>query len=162
MAIFSGESGTSPCRRVVGMLFLVVLTSAHVPGNIVRATPNRYSVKAKTSRELLSLIKKLRLHGARVVLTRERVNQPFFSTPARIMNINGEGVQIFEFTQVSAADKEAMLVSPNGMTIGTSKPSWMAPPHFFRRGRLLVLYLGTDQQILKILHAALGKQFAGA
>jgi hypothetical protein len=38
----------------------------------------------------------------------------------------------------------------------------MAPPHFFKRGRLLVLYLGTDRQILKILHAALGKQFAGA
>ena len=95
------------------------------------------------------------------MLTREKVKQPFFSTAASIMNINGEGVQIFEFRQVLAAEKEAMRVSPDGMTIGASKPSWMAPPHFFRSGRLIVVYVGNEPTILQLLQDALGKQFAG-
>jgi hypothetical protein len=144
------------------MLFVMSLVSPQIPCKVVAAASNAYSVKAKSSKELLSLMKKLRAQGASVELTRERIRQPFFSSPARIVNINGEPVQVFEFPQASAAGKEAMLVSPDGMTVGTSKPSWMAPPHFFKSGRLLVLYLGTDPQMLKILHGALGKQFAGA
>jgi hypothetical protein len=37
----------------------------------------------------------------------------------------------------------------------------MAPPHFFRSGKLIVLYVGANESILKVLQASLGAQFAG-
>lgn len=140
-------------------LFLLFSLFPHVTGNAIRATS--FSVNVKSSTELRSLMKKLRSQRARVALTSEIVEQPFFFVPARILNINGVGIQVFQYSSVSAADKDAMLVSVNGMTIGASKPHWMGPPHFYKSGRLIVLYLGSDQRILKVLHSALGKQFAG-
>ncbi len=147
---------------VVLTLFLL-LSSAfpQLTGNVVRASTPAYSVQAERPAELRSLMKKLRRQGARVALTSERVKQPFFSVPARILNIDGVGVQVFQYSLLSAASKEAAVVNSDGMTIGASKPSWMAPPHFFRSGRLIVLYVGNDQSILILLQGALGNQFAG-
>lgn len=149
-------------KLIVLMLFAASLAAVHGSVNQVQAsTGHSYSLKTRRSKDLLRLIRKLRAHGTTVVLTRERVEQPFFSPSARIVNINGEGVQVFEYSQVSAADKEAMLVNSDGMSIGTTRPSWMAPPHFFKTGRLIVLYVGNEQTILKILEGAIGRQFAG-
>jgi len=80
---------------------------------------------------------------------------------ARIINVNGQGIQIFEYAQVSKAGIEAKRVSSNGMTIGTTKPSWLSTPHFFKRKKLIVLYVGDDQTILRVLLSTLGNQFAG-
>lgn len=124
----------------------------------------RHSSTAATPRsapEYLQLVNRLRSKGANVKLTAERVRQPFFSVPGRIININDEGVQVFKFANTSAAEAQAKRVAPDGMTIGTSKPSWMAPPHFFRSGKLIVLYVGANESILKVLQASLGSQFAG-
>lgn len=78
------------------------------------------------------------------------------------MNINDEGVQVFRYATDAAAANQAKQVAGDGMTIGTSKPSWMAPPHFFRSGKFIVLYVGTNESILKVLQTALGSQFAGS
>ena len=147
-----------------GLIILVLSTALLAPAQKTqssKAIPRNRSVKAKSNRDLLRLVASLRDKGARIALTNERVSQPFFSRAARIMNVNGEGVQVFEYSHAIAADKEAKLVSSDGMSIGTNKPSWMAPPHFFKTGRLIVLYVGNEQTILKILEAAIGRQFAG-
>jgi hypothetical protein len=38
---------------------------------------------------------------------------------------------------------------------------WGAPPHHFRRGRVIVSYIGDDRAIIGLLTAVLGPQFAG-
>ena len=38
---------------------------------------------------------------------------------------------------------------------------WMAAPHFFRRSRVIALYLGNDPKVLSALQQVLGSQFAG-
>lgn len=162
MSTLFRQSAGFKANFVVLTLLLWCSAFPYLTGNVARASTSSDSISAKSATELRRLVKKLRSQGARVKLTGERVEQPFFSVPARILNINGVGVQVFQYSSVSAAHKEALLVSSDGMTVGTSKPSWMAPPHFFRNGRLIVLYLGTDPTILKTLHGALGKQFAGA
>ncbi len=127
------------------------------------ATLRRHSAsKARaTTTELSSLLKSLRAKGATAVLTDEKISQPFFSSQVRIININGEGVQVFEYARASALEREAKRVSSDGMTIGTSKPSWMAPPHFFKSRKVIVLYVGANESILKVLQSSLGAQFAG-
>lgn len=100
-------------------------SSPHLQRNKARPAHPHSSAKTKSS-ELVRLAEKLRAHGATVSVTREKVSQPFFSVAGRVININGEPVQAFEYATPSVANTDASRVSADGMTIGTSKPSWMA------------------------------------
>jgi len=51
--------------------------------------------------------------------------------------------------------------SRDGSAVGTTKPHWIGTPHFFRQGRLLVLYLGDEKRVIQSLEGVLGRQFAG-
>ena len=107
------------------------------------------------------LMQALRAAGARVK-AEETVTQPFFSMPARLVSIEGEGIQVFQYPDAASAQAQAALVSPDGRQVGTSKPRWVSPPHFYKKANLLILYLGEDEKILKLLDSVLGPQFAGA
>lgn len=107
-----------------------------------------------------SLADDLRAAGLRVE-DAGQVEQPFFSVPAHVYRVEGGDVQVYEFPSEEVASAEAAKVAPSGMTIGTSSMHWMAPPHFFRRGRTIVNYLGDDARVLAELERLMGKQFAG-
>ena len=62
---------------------------------------------------------------------------------------------------MTAAQAEADQVAPDGSSVGTSMPFWVGDPHFFKGGKLIVLYLGDDADILSALESVLGEQFAG-
>jgi len=70
-------------------------------------------------------------------------------------------LQVFEYATPSAAAADASRVSDDGNTIGTSKPTWMGTPHFFKSGKVMVLYLGRNQTIVDLLRTVLSNQFAG-
>ena len=89
------------------------------------------------------------------------VSQPFFSDEGQAIIVNGEQVQVFEYADESAVEADASKVSPDGGTVGTTMITWVATPHFFRSGRVMVLYVGDDTSTLKVLETVLGPQFAG-
>lgn len=39
--------------------------------------------------------------------------------------------------------------------------SWVAPPHLFKKGRIIVLYVGEHEAVPRVLEQVLGQQFAG-
>lgn len=89
------------------------------------------------------------------------IEQSFFSRGARVIRIGESGeAQVYEYQNAQLAASDAKRVKPDG-SIGTSMPMWIAPPHFFSSGKLIVLYLGTDGKTLAALGEALGPQFAG-
>lgn len=90
-----------------------------------------------------------------------QVTQPFFTVPGQTLKLNGQDVQVFTFENAQALEAEAAQISADASTIGTNMPSWMSDPHFYKVGRMLVLYVGQDQKILDILSNVLGPQFAG-
>jgi len=108
-----------------------------------------------------SLVANLRASGVPVEADGEEVDQPFLSVPGRIIKVHGEHVQVFQYSSATETDAQAALVSPDGRTVGTAKPFWIGPPHFFKKGKLLVLYLGDNGKVLKALETVLGPQFAG-
>lgn len=69
-------------------------------------------------------------------------------------------VQLFEYGSASAASTEAQRISPDGSGTATTKISWVAPPHFFLKGRVMALYVGNDPAVLSLLQSLLGPQFA--
>ncbi len=38
---------------------------------------------------------------------------------------------------------------------------WVGPPHFYRAGRIVALYVGDDAQVIQALTDTLGAQVAG-
>jgi hypothetical protein len=90
------------------------------------------------------------------------IPKTFFSVKGQTILINDQHlVMVFEYPDAASADADAALVSPDGGSIGTAKPFWGSTPHFYKRGRLIVLYVGGDENVTKILVSILGPQFAG-
>ena len=156
---------------ILGKLLVLGLVTAglslgqstrHRHRTITPCHPRSTISRAKRAKEYLRFVGNLRAQGTTVQITGEKVRQPFFSPPGRIINVNNEGLQVFEYANASKANEEAQRISPDGMTIGTTKPSWMATPHFFKREKLIVLYVGSNESILRQLIAVLGAQFAGS
>ncbi|HWP23759.1 MAG TPA: hypothetical protein VNM15_06185 [Candidatus Binatia bacterium] len=105
-------------------------------------------------------MRELRAAGAKVEIVGE-VDQPFLSTTGTLIKLQGEDVQVFEYSSAAQMEAEAKLISRDGTTVGNRKVHWIGPPHFFKQGRVLVLYVGDEKKVEKALEAVLGRQFAG-
>lgn len=109
---------------------------------------------------LQALVRRLESEGAEVKV-KDRVEQPFFAVPGTMIGVNGDDIQIFEYSSEAARREQSEMISSDGRTIGTSKPLWIGTPRFWASGRILVLYVGKDQSVLRHLQAALGPPTAG-
>jgi hypothetical protein len=89
-----------------------------------------------------------------------RGSTPYFSTNAQVVFVNAESLNVFEYSTVAAAEGDAAKVSPDGSAIGSTMVTWIGPPHFYRNGRVIVLYAGSVEAVLLPLEAVLGKPFA--
>jgi hypothetical protein len=107
-----------------------------------------------------SLIAALEASGATVEVG-ESITQAFFIPEGSILKVNGADVQVFEYESAEAMENEASQVAPDGGSIGTSMVTWMDTPHFYKAGRIIVLYVGSDETILNLLESVIGPQFAG-
>ena len=110
--------------------------------------------------DLEDFIEELRGRGAEVNHS-DKINQPFFSVEGQILTIDGADVQVFEYTTEKTAEDEALQVAPDGSSIGKHLVNWVAPPHFYKKNKLIALYVGSDVKLINILEKVLGKQFAG-
>ena len=89
------------------------------------------------------------------------VQQPFFTPIGQVAKVNGIDMQVFEFQDAASAKAAAQLVAKDGGSVGTSMVDWVAPPHFYGAGKIIVLYVGSDANVKAALNSALGSQFAG-
>ena len=89
------------------------------------------------------------------------ITQPFFEPVGKIIKVNDQEIQVFEFSTAGDAEIAAGTISPEGSSIGTSMVAWIAPPHFYRAGNIIVLYLGNEGNLVKGLEDMLGGQIAG-
>jgi hypothetical protein len=162
--------------RPVMLLFLFLLAlvgltacgsnSAHV-GQQHTPVPNDMQRKAMGLNELIA---QLRAAGATVV-PGTGVNQPFMNVAGHILTVNGEQIQVYEYASVSDASNQAARVSPDGTSftmVSSSAGSgsayqvdWVKPPHLYKAGRIIVIYIGTNASLMHLLVGILGKQFAG-
>lgn len=111
-----------------------------------------------------SLIDNLRKAGA-IVYPGGEFPPDFLSAKRMIISVNGSNVQVWEYDDAASADAEAALISPDGFSLNTATKSklvdWIAPPHFYKAGRLIVLYVGESEAVTIVLERVLGPQFAG-
>lgn len=90
------------------------------------------------------------------------LQQPFFKPPAQVFRVEGGDLQLYRFPSADDAAAAAATVAPGGGSVGTSSMAWMAPPHFFRSGSVIAIYIGTSAKALAALQRVFGPQFAGS
>lgn len=160
--------------RALTVLSIFVLAAAGVPAvrgvaagghdparqKAGAAGRGRATGRAGQVSDVSGLARALRGRGLKVE-SAGKVSQPFFSPEGSALTVNGENVQVFRYPSARAAEAEAKKVNADGTGAGTSMAMWVGPPHFFRKGRLIVLFVGADEGVLRALTTVLGRQFAG-
>lgn len=145
----------------IGLFFVVAAGSTACGGTLSLSNqPQQSESPAGPVTDYTSLIDNLRAAGVRVRPEGE-VDQPFFSVTGMMIKVLGEDIQVFQYSNAAAAEAQAAQVSLDGSAVGTTKLHWVGPPHFYKKGKLLVLYIGDTDKVLKALEAVLGRQFAG-
>lgn len=121
------------------------------------------------------LVDRLREAGATVEEAGETelpgAGEPIFSVTSKIIKVNGENVPVLEYSDEAAAEAETKFVSRDGFDLRRPPNSenegfaahvdWIAPPHWYQSGKIIVLYVGQNEKIMNLLEDLLGTQFAG-
>ncbi len=150
-----GGSGAYPASEETVVLVTLEATEAVSP------YPGAEAAQPSVGKdEILVMIEALQAVGAQVELD-GTITQEFFSPLGLIARVNGEDVQVFKYPDAASAQREAESVAPDGSKVGNVSVAWVAAPHFYRFGNLIVLYVGNDEAILQALEKALGAPFAG-
>ena len=142
-------------KRYSALLFLMLFASV-LSGCRLGATPT----PAQIVEDWASLMTALQAAGATVEVG-DSITQDFFTPEGHILTVNGADIQVFEYETAEAMESEAAQVAPDGGSVGTSMMMWMDAPHFYKMGRIIVLYVGSDSTVLNLLTEVLGPQFAG-
>lgn len=111
-----------------------------------------------------AFIQQLRAKGATVVETGSGGQLPLAGTGA-LLKVNGEDVQVYAYPTADQATADTTRIAPDGFSINEGKKTiaidWISIPHFYHKDRLIVFYLGANANMLALLEAILGPQFAG-
>ncbi len=118
-----------------------------------------------------SMVYRLRQVGATVEPTGDApfpwigFEEPFFSVQGKRIAVNGENVTVLEYDRKATMETEAETINPDGYSFlklytGISV-GWIAPPHWYKAGRIIVMYIGKNQSVIDVLEIVLGPQFAG-
>lgn len=90
-----------------------------------------------------------------------QIDAGLFNQQARTLRLNGQDLQVYQFSSAAAQQAAAATISANGYTVGTNNFFWISQPYFFARDRLIVLYLGVDEQMIELLASELGRPITG-
>ncbi len=90
--------------------------------------------------------------------------QDFLPTVRKRMIIGSEAIDIYRYDNNESMEEDAGRIDSGGCTysgINSKKVSWTKAPHFYKKGNIIVLYVGNDRDIISHLSEILGNQFAG-
>lgn len=141
-------------KIIIRKIIVFILLTTCVFLSVVGCTS---AVKIDNYDDLLNKLESSKLE----VETGQDVSQAFFSVGGKIIKVSNEDIQVFEYPDKSKADADINLISADGGTIGTNMITWVSDPHFYRTDKMLILYVGINEEIIGLLNEILGLQFAG-
>jgi hypothetical protein len=150
--------------KTIQIAFAAILVASIIVGSAVYmgslSTGQSPPISSGAVKNYGSLVDALRAKGLKVEPA-EKISQPFFAIEARTISVNAQTVQVFEYDSDASMNRDAAKVSPDGSSVDNSMISWVEPPHFYKAGRIIVLYVGKDPTVLRALGDVIGPQFAG-
>ncbi len=113
----------------------------------------------------IEFVDRLRSTGASVEVGQKGSLDDCFGIGSQILTVNGQTVQVFEYSSIKDVKDIANSISSDGYNIGHGGMichiDWVDTPYFYKRNLLVVLYVGSDPSILQLLENVVGKPFAG-
>lgn len=151
------------------LLMTVVYGCGQLPTQSVGSVPQSHGGPV---RDHVSFVDNLRASGYAASPNGD-IQQPFLQPRGTLLHISGGDlrapaeVQSFNYDDrdlgtdgLAVAQADAAGIQPDGQP-KNARVTWSGPPHFFHKDRIIVLYIGSDPQLLRELEALLGAQFAG-
>ncbi len=80
-----------------------------------------------------------------------------FSAPRQMLAVEEFRIGVYEYADTTARVADEATIAMNGWSVNATPVEWIAPPHYWSRGRVIVLYLGDDSAAISLLTAALGQ-----
>ena len=94
--------------------------------------------------------------GAKVEET--EASQSYFSIDNKDYTIDGERISVYEYDEDDATTlrNDLSTVTNNGTTINNKDVKWNKKAHIYKKGRIVVVYEGDNEKVLKVLNDTLG------
>jgi hypothetical protein len=93
------------------------------------------------------------------------VQQDFLPTTRKRMIMGNIVIDIYLFNSDEKMESEASNIDSGGCSYNNGfkiiNVSWVSFPHFYKKGNLIVQYVGEDEKIMSDLTDIFGEQFAG-
>jgi hypothetical protein len=122
-----------------------------------------------TAPDTASVERSLRAAGAMVMEQSSSGGVSFLYGAPRHLLVNGQDIWVYEYAAPALAELDASRISADGSTFKTNlgpfgsavAVDYIAPPHFYKLGRVIALYVGRDAETLRLLRQVFGQPFAG-
>lgn len=87
-------------------------------------------------------------------------NEKIFSVDKQIVKIKGGELSLYEYAKDAKANlnNDINSIENKGNMINGMKMTWNASPHFYSKGRVIVVYDGNSQEIMTSLNEILGNE----
>ena len=145
---------------ILSVVLLMIGVFLSACGNAHIASASNSSPEPAAVEDQASLIAALETAGA-TVASGEPISQPFFNVEGNIVKVNGADVQVFQYESAEEMELDSSQIAPDGGSNATTMITWIDTPHFYKTGRIIALYIGSDETILSLLETVMGAQFAG-
>lgn len=106
------------------------------------------------------LTKLLEQYGYNAKATKDD-KQGIFSGALTIITIDGDIISAYEYKNNQQMEQEARTIGSDGSKIGNALYDFKSKPHFYKKGNIIVSYIGDNKETIKKIEQILGQQFAG-
>ncbi len=106
------------------------------------------------------VINRLRGQQAVVGIGSNTFERAPFSVTGRDLNVNGAIIQVFNYPDYASVTNEVSAMKTAGKS-GWKDVSWNGQPHMYQMNKEIVLYVGSDSELLALLEASFGSPIIG-
>jgi hypothetical protein len=140
-----------------------------IAGLVVAGLAVYFGWTSLTSPDITSVVDSLRAAGATVTEQPSSSDVSFLHGSPHHLLVNGQDVWMYAYEAPAVADVDASGISADGSTYHTgigpfgsaAVVDYDSPPHFYKTGRVIALYVGRDVETLRLLRLVFGPPFAG-
>ena len=104
-------------------------------------------------------LKELLIQSGLTVVDAEQYEQEFFGRISKNLLVNGELVQVFDYTTEQGATEDSKYIGDTILGNGSVAIDWLHAPHAYHSGAVNVLYVGNDATLLAALSTHLGEPY---
>lgn len=133
------------------LLILLTIVSLLFGGQPTAGPPGQEVTAPRPGKtyQVSDLVNALTAAGLVASDTGQTLDGEAFGAPGVVVRVQGEDLQVYVYQ--TPAEQELVKISPDGSSIEydgvISMVEWLAPPHFARKGNLLISFATNDEAL---------------